>query len=66
MKELKIVTRKEAFKKVLKKYYTGIPCKNGHLAEKHTKSGACVECMKEGKKKSLDALQSKFDEKFKD
>jgi len=29
------------------KYYTGKPCKKGHIAERYTKSGTCVECLKE-------------------
>ena len=31
----------------LRKYFTGKPCKNGHIAELHI-SGACSECKKEG------------------
>jgi hypothetical protein len=26
------------------RYYTGERCKNGHLADRYTLSGACVEC----------------------
>ena len=29
------------------KYYTGKPCKKGHIAERYTKSGTCLECLKE-------------------
>jgi hypothetical protein len=25
-------------------YYTGLPCKNGHLAKRYTTSGQCIEC----------------------
>ena len=39
-----IITRKEALELGLSKYYTGKPCKHGHLSERYTKSGACVEC----------------------
>lgn len=39
-----IVTRKEAKERGLKTYYTGKPCKHGHLSERYTKNGTCVEC----------------------
>lgn len=29
-------------------YLTGLPCKNGHIAERMTASGSCVECRREG------------------
>ena len=38
-------TRKEAKAKGAKYYFTGEPCKNGHVALRKTK-GACVECLK--------------------
>ncbi len=28
----------------LKRYFTGEPCKHGHVCERYTKSGICVEC----------------------
>ena len=39
-------TRKEAQALGLKFYFTGEPCKRGHIAPRKTK-GACVECLKE-------------------
>jgi hypothetical protein len=38
-------TRKEAKEQGAKYYYTGEPCKHGHVALRKTK-GACVECLK--------------------
>lgn len=29
----------------LPKYYTGVPCKNGHLAERYTQSAVCQDCV---------------------
>jgi len=43
---MKIITRKEAIELGLKRYFTGIPCKHGHLAEKITSKSNCVECKK--------------------
>lgn len=34
-----------------KKYFTGEICRNGHVAERYTLSGACVECLKESQAK---------------
>lgn len=28
-------------------YFTGKPCKNGHVAKRRTKGGACIICAKE-------------------
>ncbi len=39
-------TRKEAKETGAKYYFTGEPCKHGHIALRKTK-GCCVECMKE-------------------
>ena len=38
-------TRKEAKKTGSKYYFTGQPCKHGHIAARKTK-GACIECLK--------------------
>ena len=38
-------TRKEAQASGEKYYFTGEPCKHGHIAPRKTK-GACVECLK--------------------
>lgn len=38
-----IILRKEALTKGLKRYYTGKPCKRGHVAERFI-NGPCVEC----------------------
>jgi hypothetical protein len=39
-------TRKEAKQTGSKYYYTGQPCKRGHIALRKTK-GACIECLRE-------------------
>lgn len=48
-----IVARKDAVAKRLIRYYTGKPCKNGHLAERYTKSCVCTICQKEDDEKRL-------------
>jgi 5-methylcytosine-specific restriction endonuclease McrA len=46
MDQPKIVTKTEAMWLGLKRYYTGVPCIRGHLAERRVKGDACVECQK--------------------
>jgi hypothetical protein len=47
---MKIVTRKEAKALGLKKYYTGMFCSRGHIAERKTNNGNCVICLNERSK----------------
>lgn len=42
--ELQIIGRKEAKLKGLNKYFTGKPCKNGHLSVRNVSSGTCHAC----------------------
>jgi 5-methylcytosine-specific restriction endonuclease McrA len=41
---MEIVTRKQAQGSELHKFYTGKPCKHGHLSERFTSNMVCVEC----------------------
>ena len=48
-------TREEAKKIGAKYYFTGQPCKHGHVALRKTK-GSCIECLKiEWEKESVDS-----------
>lgn len=40
-----IVTRAEAKVGGLNRYFTGVPCKNGHVDFRYTASGACKSCL---------------------
>lgn len=40
-----IITRKEAKRLRLNKYYTGKPCKNNHICERYVQSGTCERCI---------------------
>ena len=44
--ENKLISLKDAIDKGLTKYFTGKPCKNGHVSERYVKRGRCVECDK--------------------
>lgn len=41
---MKIITQRQAAEKGLNKFYTGKTCKHGHLSERWTISGECVQC----------------------
>lgn len=43
---MKIITRKEAKALGLKRYFTGKPCKRGHICDRYV-SDSCVECKKD-------------------
>jgi hypothetical protein len=38
-------SRDEAQNNGLVRFYTGVPCKRGHLSERFVSNGACVECV---------------------
>jgi hypothetical protein len=40
--------RSQAKAQGLKRYFTGEPCRNGHVVERYVSNGACVECLREG------------------
>lgn len=39
-----IISRKEAKARGLKRYFTGEPCKHGHVAERNYSDKKCIEC----------------------
>ena len=41
---MNIITRSEAKSQGLPHYFTGRPCKHGHISERYTSSGVCVCC----------------------
>lgn len=46
---MKIITRKEARAFGLKRYFTGKPCKRGHVCERHVSDGNCASCRSIGR-----------------
>ena len=40
----KIILRKEAKQRKLKYYFTGKPCKYGHISKRRTVNGGCYRC----------------------
>lgn len=47
---MEIITRNDAIKRGLVRYYTGKPCKNGHLSERSIHCG-CLECERDFRKR---------------
>lgn len=43
---MKIMSRKEALAGLFKNYYTGNPCKRGHLSLRRSLDSMCLECLK--------------------
>ena len=46
-----MVSRKEAMEAGLERYFTGKPCKSGHIAERYVNDGHCLCCNAEKNKK---------------
>lgn len=44
---MEIISRKEALERGLKRYFTGKPCKRGHVAERQSSNGTCMDCYAE-------------------
>jgi hypothetical protein len=42
---MEIIERKDAMARGLSQYFTGRPCKNGHVTHRYTSSGACSGCV---------------------
>lgn len=49
---MKIISREEALTNGLKRYFTGIACKNNHVAERAVSNFTCLECQKDKAKKN--------------
>lgn len=42
-----IITRKEAMEQGLARYFTGKPCKKGHISERFASNSTCITCCQE-------------------
>jgi len=49
---MQIITRREAREKGLSRYFTGKPCKHGHLSERTVPNKRCMACHRERQNKS--------------
>ena len=58
------ISRKEAKERGLKRYFTGKPCKRGHVAERKINCSTCVECHKEQGRRYLNENRDKERERL--
>ena len=42
---MEITSRQDAITFGRRKYFTGVPCKNGHVSERYTQSSVCLDCL---------------------
>lgn len=43
---MEITSREEAFRAGLNRFYTGRPCRNGHLSERYVSTQGCIACLR--------------------
>ncbi len=55
-------SRQEAMKSGSKYYFTGNPCRNGHLSPKYT-GGNCIQCTRDRNRRAADKRKAKYREK---
>lgn len=51
--QTQIITRSQALKLGLARYFTGKPCKRGHISERYSAGGACYACTQMPERKAL-------------
>lgn len=64
-----LITRAQAIEQKLSKYFTGQPCKNGHISERFTSSSICIVCHRNTNNKHASrkyATDSDFRQRCKD
>jgi len=55
-------SRQEATKSGSKYYFTGDPCRNGHLSPRHM-NGGCIQCTRDRNRRNADKRKAKYREK---
>ncbi len=48
---MKVISRQQAIEENIDFYFTGLPCKSGHVCERYTLSKTCVKCGRETSKR---------------
>lgn len=62
---MKKVSLQEAKKQGLLRYFTGVPCKQGHIAERRTTARRCLVCANELQKKIYGDSKDKISKRMK-
>lgn len=50
-----VIERGEAKTQALRRYFTGRPCQKGHISERYTSSGTCIECLTQITKRQVES-----------
>lgn len=58
---MQILSRTDAYALGLKKFYTGLPCVHGHVAERYVSTKGCVECLRGAPSEALTRLTFMID-----
>lgn len=61
---MELISRKEASEKGLTRFFTGKPCKRGHIAERSTTGGMCKDCEKLRDANRLEYKRNKNKERY--
>lgn len=61
-----IVSRDEARSRGLKRYFTGLPCKHGHLAPRQVYDTKCADCVLLKNRRCVDSFRIEKPEKYKE
>jgi hypothetical protein len=60
---METLSRKEATSRGLQRYFTGVPCNHGHVAERYTSTRNCLACQKihdKGRHRATPGYQKKW------
>jgi hypothetical protein len=52
-------SREQAIALGLQRYFTGEPCRQGHIAERHVTTGLCFECVREYRAANLEKVRER-------
>lgn len=55
---MRVISKQEARALGKTHFFTGIPCKNGHVAKRRVDSGSCVPCRREAAKRQYDRIKA--------
>ncbi len=56
-----IIERREAIDRGLEKYFTGLKCKHGHIAQRYTVNGSCMDCQAGSQRKHRDGINKRIE-----
>ncbi len=61
---MKLISRQEAIAAGQNRYFTGIPCRNGHVSERFVRKWACVACYTANRARRYASLSAREKERL--